>query len=131
LGDEAHVMSGHRIKMRLSTATWLFVTSPVLLFLAFITLAMHARVGLGHWPTPMVENYDSPAYRTHELVFTLIALFTLFVAVPSWLLMLCFRPFRISLRTHVVQAGVYVAGWLLIVLYGAIDPGRFMEWFLD
>ena len=103
----------------------------MLLLLAFITLAVHVRVGLGHWPTPMFENFHTPAYSAHEQVLTWIGFFTVFAAIPLWLLMLCFRRFRQSLRTHLIQAGVYVAGWLLIMLYGAVDPGRFMAWFLD
>jgi hypothetical protein len=89
------------------------------------------RIALGHWPTPMVENYETPAYRMHEQVLVWVGMFTVFAAVPLWLLTLRFRPFRISPEIHLIQAGVYALGWGLIVLYGAVDPGKFMEWFLD
>jgi hypothetical protein len=124
-------MSEHQPKRKLPLATWPLVFSPVLLLLVFIALAVHVRVGLGHWPTPMFENYHTPAYRAHEQVLTWIGCFTVYAAIPLWLLMLCFRPFRISLRTHLIQVGVYALGWGLILLYGAIDPGRFLDWFFD
>jgi hypothetical protein len=112
-------------------ATWLMVCSPLLLLLVFIALAVHVRAGLGHWPAPMLENYDTPAFRVHGQVLGWVGFLTVLAAIPLWLLMLCFRPLRISLKTHLIQAGVYVAGWVLIYLYVAVDPGRFLEWFLD
>ncbi len=124
-------MSEHQTKRSLPLATWPFVFSPVLLLLIFIALAVHVRVGLGHWPTPMTENYHTPAVRVHEQVVLWLGLFAIYAAIPLWLLILCFRPFRSSLKTHLVQAGVYALGWGLIALYGAVDPGRFLEWFLD
>lgn len=111
--------------------TWALVLSPVLLLVLFLTLAVHVRLGLGHWPKPMRENYHTAAYSSHEHIFTLFALVTVYGAVPLWLLLLFFRPFRISLRTHLIQAGIYALGWGLIAIYTAWDPGQFTEWFLD
>lgn len=124
-------MSEHQAKQRLPLATWPLVFSPVLLLIVFIALAVHVRLGLGHWPTPMFESYHTPAFRAHEQVLVWVWLFTVYAAIPLWLLMLCFRPFRISFRTHLIQVGVYAVGWGVIVLYGAIDPGQFLDWFLD
>ena len=111
--------------------TWTLVLSPLLLLLLFLTLAMHVRLALGHWPTPMIENFNTVAYSRHEQLFIWVALFTVYAAIPLWLVALCFRVFRISLKTHLIQAGVYALGWALIALYGFIDPGKFTEWFLD
>jgi hypothetical protein len=105
--------------------------SPVLLLCVFIALAVHVRGGLGHWPTPMIEDYGTLAYRIHEQVLTWVGFSAVFAAIPLWLLMLCIPPFRISARTHLVQAGVYAVGWIFVMLYAAVDPGRFLEWFLD
>jgi len=88
-------------------------------------------MSVSDWSTPMVENYNTPAYRIHEQVLGWVGLLTVYAAIPLWLLMLCFRPLRISLKAHLIQAGVYVAGWVLIYLYVAVDPWRFMEWFFD
>ena len=107
------------------------MSSSLLLLFVFITLAAHVRLGLGHWPTPMLEKYQTAAYDGHEQMFVWVALFTVYAAVPLWLLSLCFGMFRISLKTHLLQASFYAMGWVLIGLYGSIDPGRFVEWFLD
>jgi hypothetical protein len=113
------------------TLTWALVSSPLLLLFLFLTLAVHVRVGLGHWPTPVFEDYQTMAYRLHVQAFLWVALFALYAALPLWLVSLCFRVFRISLRAHLIQAGVYAVGWVLIILYAYVDPCRFAEWFLD
>jgi hypothetical protein len=107
------------------------MSSSLLLLFVFLTLAAHVRLGLGHWPTPMLENYQTTAYSRHEQVFIWVALFTVYAAVPLWLVSLCFGMFRISLKTHLTQTGICAVGWALIALYSFMDPGRFMEWFLD
>jgi hypothetical protein len=109
---------------------WALVLSPAMLLVEFITLGLHVRFALGHWPKPMIENYSSTAYTLHEQVFTGLALFT-YAAGPLWLLLLLFPPLRKSLRVHLIQAGVYAAGWGMIALCCLWDPYRFAEWFLD
>ena len=124
-------MKEHQTRRKMPLLTWALVLFPLLLLFVFITLAAHARLGLGHWPTPMVENFETVAYSRHEQVFIWVALFTVYGAIPLWLLSLCFPLFRISLKTHLIQASIYTAGWGLIAIYSVIDPGRFIEWFFD
>jgi hypothetical protein len=116
---------------KIRTLTWALVSSPLLLFFIFLTLAAHVRVGLGHWPASILESYQTTAYSLHVQVFIGIALFAVYAALPLWLVSLCFRMFRISLKTHLIQAGVYAIGWALIILYAYADPCGFAEWFLD
>jgi hypothetical protein len=118
-------------KPRCQLAAWFLVFAPALALLFFVTLALHARLALGHWPTPMFENYDTPAFNAHEVAVAWFAYFAILAAGPLWLLLLCFRRFRVSWKFHLKQAGVYAAGWGLMFLYGWADPGRFLEWFLD
>ena len=110
---------------------WICVFSPVVLLLSFLSLAAHVRLALGHWPTPMTESFGGSAYDTHERAVTWVGFFAVYFAIPLWLLMLCFRAFRITLKHHLIQLGVYAVGWGLIVLYVVCDPGRFAEWFFD
>lgn len=112
--------------------TWLCVLTPVILLLVFITLALHVRIGLGHWPQPMIEDYRTEAYYRHQELFRLTAYATFYGALPCWmLLIIAFPRLRGSARLHLGQAGVYAAGWALIGIYCVIDPGRFIEWLLD
>jgi hypothetical protein len=124
-------MTNCQSQRKTSLLTWALVLTRLLLLLIFLTLAAHVSIGLGHWPTPMWENYQTIAYTAHEQFFVWFALFTVYAAIPLWLLALCFRPLRISRRTHLLQAGAYAAGWGFIALYATWDPGRFTEWFLD
>jgi len=118
-------------KRKSRTLTWVLVSSPYLLLLIFLALAVHVRVGFGHWPTPVLENYHTMACSLHEQVVIWVAAFTIFFAIPLWLISLLFRLFRISLKTHLIQAGAYVGGWAMLILYARVDPYRFVEWFFD
>ena len=124
-------MSEHPPSKQRASLTWICSLSSILLLLTFITVAFHIRLGLGHWPTPMTEDYRTTAFRIHEHALIAVVLFTVYAAGPLWLLFLCFRGLRLSRRTHATQAVVYGLGWLLIVLAGKYDPTTFTQWFLD
>ena len=111
--------------------TWLCMISPFVLGLAYVTMGLHIRLGLGHWPKPMVENYQTLAFRIHEGAFFVVMLFTVFAAVPLWVVFLCFRRLRLSWRAHAAQALTYGLGWLVILVAGKLDPTTFTDWFLD
>jgi hypothetical protein len=111
--------------------TWLCMVSPFMLGLTYVTMGLHIRLGLGHWPKPMVENYQTVAFRIHEGTFLVVMLFTVFAAVPLWGVFLCFRRLRLSWRTHIAQALTYSLGWLVILVAGKYDPTTFTDWFLD
>ncbi|MCW5198656.1 hypothetical protein VU06_02780 [Desulfobulbus sp. F3] len=108
---------------------WICGLSSHGLFLTLVTLAIHIRLGLGRWPV-YGEEYHTVLFRTHEVFLYGAALVAFLVAAPLWLL-LCFRSFRVSWRTRLVQAMVFISGWLLISLSGKYDPTSFTDWFLD
>src|SRR5262245_53795785 len=111
--------------------TWLCMISPFVLGLTYVTMGLHVRLGLGHWPRPMWENYQTLPYRIHEGAFLIILLFTVFAAIPLWIVFLCIRRLRLSWRSHIAQVVVYGLGWLVILVAGKHDPTPFTEWFLD
>jgi hypothetical protein len=112
-------------------ATWVCVLAPVYLLVVYVAMAIHIRVGLGHWPKPMVEDYHSVLFQVHKWLLVGCIFFAVFAAIPVWVLLLCFRAFRITLRIHVAQLGIFVLGWLLIFLAAYFDPTTFTDWFLD
>jgi hypothetical protein len=116
---------------RNSLLTWICAFSSLALLLVCLALAIHIRLGLGHWPAPMEVEYDSAAFRAHELVVFVIAHFAVFMAIPLWPLLLVFKRFRAGVKTHLVQSAVFSAGWLLIYLFVKYDPTSFSDWFLD
>jgi hypothetical protein len=109
---------------------WLCALSSPALLLTIVTLAMHIRLGLGRWPF-YGEEYHTALFSLHWLILSGTTLFALFGAAPLWLLLLCFRSFRVSWRTHVSQAIAFISGWILICLGGKYDPTPFTDWFLD
>jgi len=124
-------MSDSTLKEKRPSWTWICSLSPVVLFLAFVTMALHIRLGLGHWPTPMTEDYHTIAFRIHEDTLIGVLLFTVYAAAPLWLVFLCVRRLRLSWRAHITQVVAYVLGWLLILLASKYDPTTFTEWFFD
>ena len=93
-------------------------------------MAVHIRLALGRWPN-FGEDCNTTLFRAHEFMLGGVGLFAVFVAAPLWLLLLCFRSFRVSWRVHVYQASIFIAGWILIWLAGKFDPTPFTNWFLD
>ena len=94
-------------------------------------MALHIRLGLGHWPKPMTEDYNTVAFRIHMWAMTWILLFTVFAAGPLWMVFLCIKALRLPWRVHLAQVLVYGLGWLLIFLAARCDPTTFTEWFRD
>jgi hypothetical protein len=109
---------------------WMCSLSSPLLFLTLVAMALHIRFALGRWPA-FGEECPTALFRIHEFISGGVGLFALFVAAPLWLLLLCFRPFRVAWRAHVAQALLFLGGWLAIYLVGKYDPTPFTYWFLD
>jgi len=126
-------MTHHESKRGLLRASWLLMLTPFLLLLVFLALVAHVRIGLGHWPEPMVENYQTAAFRAHHGAVIWFGCFTIWGALPLWLVLVCIQRFRRSWswKLHVLQAAVYAVGWCAIAAYAAWDPGRFVDWYLD
>lgn len=122
-------MSELPVNKRLSLVGWVLAFSPALSLLCIISMAVHARLSLGHWP--MSESYDTPALHAHGFVLAFLLFFTLLASIPLWFLRLFFLSERIPIMTLQNQVGMYEVGWLLILLYVSIDPGRFVAWLAD
>ena len=105
------------------------LSSPVL-FLTLVAMAFHIRLALGRWPD-FGEDCHTALFSIHEFIFGGVGLFAVFVAAPLWLLLLCFRSFRGTWRTHIAQTLIFFCGWLVIYLAGKYDPTPFTNWFLD
>jgi hypothetical protein len=112
--------------------TWFCAALPVVTFLVFVSVALHVRLSMGRWPNDALELKDmSRGLALHDLFFDVMLLFGGFAAAPLWLILLCFRPLRISARMHIIQAGILFLG--LLMLWGGIMnlPPEWVTWFLD
>ena len=103
----------------------------MIVLVTWVSLALHVRLALGHWPKPMYESYDSSAYIAHGWLFLGSAFFACCLAAPLWVIGLRFSRFQMPRQTQYVQVGLFLIGWLLFYLYVKIDPGAFSVWFLD
>ena len=114
-----------------SGVSWACALSSAALFLLAICLAAHVRLGLGHWPRPMWEDYRTPAFDLHWIVLIGVGFFAVYGAIPFWLLCVCLRRLRCSKKAHFAQAAAYVVGWCLLAGFIALDPYHFVSWFAD
>jgi hypothetical protein len=105
--------------------------SPVALFVVEVTMAAHIRLGLGHWPTPMLESYDTALFRGHQILFFGMYFFSLLAAVPLWVLCVVLPALRRPVRDRLLQPVIYGLGWGAIFLAGYLDPTTFTTWLLD
>ncbi len=103
----------------------------MILLFAVVTLAVHVRLGLGRWPTPIYESYRTSASILHMSILERTSVFAIYCAGPLWLVCLLIPMFQPSRRSIVSQVAVAGVGWLLIVGFLTLDPTTFSAWLLD
>jgi hypothetical protein len=113
----------------LSKITWVLAVTPVIFLLVAVSLALHVRLGLGHWPE-FGEHYRTSVFHFHEGVLVVFG-FLAMSSVALWLLALCFKPLQISVTAHIIQAFVYAGGWGLVVLFWNGNPWGVVNWYFD
>lgn len=128
------VIPKHKMRIRdaktLGILAWVCALSPMALFLALLSFAIHVRLGLGHWPTPMFENYETPLSSFHEGAMVVLGYFCILVGPPIWLGVTVLNRAVGSVQFK-KQLIIYLAGWALILIAGVCDPTTFSEWLLD
>ncbi len=115
----------------LAWPSWLCALGPAALAVGLITLMVHVRLGVGHWPEPMREDYRTFAYHAHSLAVLWLFAHSLFLAPVAGGLLLCFRATRGSWRLHLRQLAWFAAGWCLTLAVWHGDPFRFVTWLKD
>jgi hypothetical protein len=106
-------------------------SAPLILLLLLVSLAAHIHVGLGRWPTPMVDDYQSVLFRLHDHVVGAWLLFSLFGALPAWFFCQIFPRWRMPGPKALTHIALFFAGWLLIFIAARVDSTTFTAWFLD
>ena len=114
-----------------SVPIWLAALSPGLALAVFATTALHVRLALGYWPMDAIDRSPTVSLDLHQFIFAVVFFFGIFAAVPIWLLLLCFRPLRLDMLSHLVQASVLVVGWLVLIWGPMMVPPKYIAWFLD
>lgn len=106
---------------------WLWLCSAYLTWLV-------AVASLGRSPRPLFDDpylVGGAVRGAHQVsVALLVILFwTAFASVVVTLVLSLWR--RLPWKTSLAFSGASLASWGLAVLYGRIDPGRVLAWFLD
>lgn len=111
---------------------WACALSPLGALLVYISFAVHLRLGLGHWPMPMVEDYQTPIFQLHQWVLIACLFFAYLVSAPAYLLCFAIPKLRpASARIVGLQLALWLTGWLLFYAAGKYDPTPFSAWFAD
>jgi hypothetical protein len=105
--------------------------APIFLFVQILGVVAHVRLGLGRWPTPMIDNYQTPLFHLQAIVTFATALYAIMAAPAVFVGVFYPRKARVSRRVHFTQFAVHVTGWLLIWGFWKWDPQRFVTWFMD
>src|SRR5262245_22524890 len=112
---------------------WLLFCSavPWLVLSVLVSVALHLRFGLGHWPRPCWDQYHSTAFAVHFSSFALLMMFSTVFSVPMFICFFVDGSSRFRLRGHLVQPLIYVLGWIAFILFCVYDPTRFVFWLWD
>lgn len=116
---------------KLAWPSWLCALGPLAMTAGLVTLMLHVRLGVGHWPEPMREDFRTFAYNAHSLITLWLFAHSLMLAPVSWLVLLCFRSTRGSWKFHLGQLAWFALGWILTQAIWFTDPFRFVTWLKD
>lgn len=117
----------------MTRAMWLLMFTPAGALLLFVSVALHLRIGLGRWPTYASGEYQTAAFQVHEQLFNVFLGFTIWGAIPLWLVLVCMQRFRPawSWKRVLGQLLLFLTGWMLIALFIGLNPSGIVNWYLD
>lgn len=114
------------------TAIWYLAATPFLWTLLFWSFVLRARFSLGHWPAPYQPDPKDLGFVVHY--YLLLAGMPLALAaavvVPAVVLFF-YRTLSRSLARPGWAAVLAAVGGAGLVLWGQLDPGRFLTWLGD
>jgi hypothetical protein len=117
-------------------ADWILATLsvlPVIAIVLFYLLVVHARWILGYWPSPDHPDPKSIAsllFRIHYGVIIALILATS-VSPIAWLMALPMSEILVRLKTFLVRLFLYLVALATFLVMSQMDPGRFVNWFVD
>ena len=111
---------------------WMVSTSPWACLALFWSFVLRARLALGRWPTPCQPDPKDLGFDFHHLLVTLSLPVAISMTVMAGVLVLVAIAWRWERATRFgLGTLILCVGWAALILYAKLDPGRFVEWFLD
>jgi hypothetical protein len=103
---------------------------PALTLAAMMTLALHVRILLGHWPVVYRDSPDGALLGLHIRAAGYL-LWSSMITAPFWLLSLIAAVLTKQRRTALTMVLLFLIPSLIFGSWFWFDPGGFIEWFLD
>ena len=125
-------MENRKLRWFLDSTLGLYSLVPLGLLVALYSFVMQARFELGRWPTPMRPDPKSlsfPTADTHMDTVFWLGVASLCCFLP-WLLTVCIRKQMIP-TTRKFWIALLTLPWLMLLTVWFLDPGSYVEWFLD
>ena len=110
---------------------WSCYLSSWALLVLWMAMAINCRLGLGHWPKPMLENYSSTSYQWLEATAFIVGWFAAIAAGPVCLVTLIIGCRQKSMRGNLWRVALYGLGWVCLVCAMRFDPTTFSDWWFD
>ena len=101
---------------------------PVLVIVFFYVFVLRARLHLGRWPSPYQPDPKDLGFDLHDAAIACGFVSVVPVAIGTLLLLI---KLKLSGRMVRGKALAYSVCLALLILWGWIDPGNFVEWYLD
>src|SRR5262245_39542558 len=103
---------------------------PYVLLISFLTLAISARLSLGHWRVVYRDSFQYGAIPVLESI-TILKAFLVFVSPVVWIITgtILIQPGkREALKSRAI---IYLLGLVVLLALNWSDPTGFFEWFWD
>lgn len=112
---------------------WMLALAPALAIIVFYAGVVHARLVLGHWPTPShpdPKQIHSVWFAASYSIIT-IAIFLTSLSPVAWIAMLPVAETFASLKSFFVRIFVYMVSLVTLLTLARTGPGGFVGWIMD
>ena len=103
---------------------------PAAWLVALMTLALRARVHLGHWPRPYRPDPKDLPFAWHY-IFVEKGMFVVLAGVGAMVAFALLARRFVSAHVYRRSLIAFALGWALIVVMLSVPPIDFVNWFLD
>jgi hypothetical protein len=118
------------MQKRQPMVTWYIALSPMITLWLIGATAMHVRLVYGQWPTDAVDHAPTTLLALNILVFQIACLFV-FLAGPTWVILLFCPSLRRNFCSHVLQAVSLAIGVIEFFSVPMLVDPKYVTWWLD
>jgi len=120
-----------KIRKIITAIQYFCACSPGINLILFLLLGYHIRLGLGHWPTPLFEDYSTFLFEAHLTVVDIMWLFAAVIAGPLWIVLAIVNYRKFRWKTLLVSIVCYLVSWGMVYVVWCADANDFVTWYFD